>query len=321
MTMADSILIDLDLHPDVQLTRFMQEFAERPVVAPNPDTGRADEPQRIQYAVVWKPEPGMLASLPNLEIIFSLGAGVDAILRDPALPDLPLVRFVDPNLTGHMCNWVVLQVLMHTRRQRGYDALQRKREWKEIHPQPASNELTVGIMGLGELGSACATALLALGFNVCGWSRTQKSVKDVVTYHGDGQLNAFLSKTDILVSLLPHTSATHGILNRDLFEKLSKDGPFGAPVVINGGRGGSQVEADIIACLDERVLHGVSLDVFETEPLPANSRLWTFNNAILTPHMAAVSDPATLASHVRTQIDRYERGEELQHLVDRSRGY
>lgn len=275
----------------------------------------------VKYAVVWKPEHGFLATLPNLEVIFSLGAGVDHVLEDKQLPDLPIVRFVDANLTGRMVEWVVLQVLIHLRHQRKYDSFQRISQWNEIFPQPAAENLTVGIMGFGELGQASAKGLLPLGFNVCGWSRSEKSMESVECFHGEDGLQEFLAKTDILVSLLPYTPATHGILNRDLISKLSTKGPFGAPVLINAGRGGSQVEADIIACLKDGSLHGVSLDVFETEPLPKDSPLWSFENAIITPHMAAVSDPAALAVHVATQVTRYEAGEGLQHLVDRNRGY
>jgi len=281
----------------------------------------SEELANVKYAVVWKPEHGFLAKLPNLEVIFSLGAGVDHVLEDPDLPDLPLVRFVDANLTGRMVEWVVLQVLMHLRHQRSYDRFQRNSRWNEIFPQPSAVQLTVGIMGFGELGQASARGLLPLGFNVCGWSRSQKKMDGVESFHGEEGLEEFLAKTDILVSLLPYTEATHGILNRDLISKLSRKGPFGAPVLINGGRGGSQVEEDIISCLLDGTLHGVSLDVFEVEPLPEESPLWKFDNAILTPHMAAVSDPAALAEHVATQVTRYESGEELEHLVDRTRGY
>ena len=274
----------------------------------------------VRYAVVWKPKHGLLATLPNLEVIFSLGAGVDHVYDDPNLPDVPLVRFVDADLTGRMVEWVVLQVLMHFRQQRAYDAQQRQSQWQEIN-QPAAHQMRVGIMGFGELGQASAKGLLPLGFQVNGWARSEKSMDGVTCYCGDDELNDFLANTDILVSLLPYTAETHGILNRGLFEKLSRNGALGAPVVINAGRGGSQVESDIVDCLKDGTLGGVSLDVFETEPLPVDSPLWDMENAIVTPHIAAISDPDALSQHVADQIARYERGEPLQHLVDRNRGY
>lgn len=275
----------------------------------------------VRYAVVWKPDPGLLASLPSLEVIFSLGAGVDHLLSDPHLPtNKPIVRFVDPDLTGRMVEWVSLQVLMHLRQQRLYDAQQRDRLWHE-NVQPAARHLRVGIMGFGELGQACAKALLTLGFSVSGWARSKKVMKDVTTFAGDEERDGFLNQTDILVSLLPYTQATHGLLDRSLFEKLATDGPFGAPFVINAGRGGSQVEADLVSCLTDGTLAGVSLDVFENEPLDPSSPLWAFENAILTPHAAALSEPGALSNYVGNQIDRYEAGQELENLVDMTRGY
>ncbi len=274
----------------------------------------------IKYAVVWNPDHGLMKRLPALEVIFSLGAGVDHVFEDPDLPDVPIVRFVDDDLTGRMVEYVVLQVLMHVRQQRRHDGMQRDRIWKEL-PQPAADEFRVGILGLGELGKASAKVLLPLGFAVHGWSRSPKKLAGVTSWHGDDGLDGFLAHTDILVCLLPYTPATHGILNADLFSKLACDGPFGAPVVINAGRGKSQVEADIIEGLEKGTLHGVSLDVFENEPLARDSPLWGFDNAILTPHVAALSNPDALALHVQRQIARHEKGLALEHVVDPEQGY
>jgi glyoxylate/hydroxypyruvate reductase len=179
----------------------------------------------------------------------------------------------------------------------------------------------VGIMGLGELGRDAAEVLLRLGFQVSGWSRSQKSLPGVKTYAGAAELGAFLQLTDILVVLVPLTSDTRGMLNRSLFAQLSRTGPLGAPVLINAGRGGLQVEADILACLDDGTLGGATLDVFETEPLPAASRLWSHPDVIVTPHNAADSDADTIARDVAAQITAYERGEPLKNIVDRTLGY
>ncbi len=274
----------------------------------------------VKYALVWKPEPGLLARCPNLEVIFSVGAGVDHIFRDPELPDLPIVRFVDPNLTGPMVEWVVLQVLFHIRQQRQYGAMQQKKEWREL-PQPPATRFRIGIMGFGELGQASAKALLPLGFQICGWSQSPKQVDGVTSFHGAGQLDEFLGQSDILVSLLPLTEQTRGVLNASLIDRLARDGPFGAAILINAGRGGSQVEEDIAKALNDGRLHGASLDVFETEPLPQSSPLWGVENLVITPHAAAISDPDALATHVANQIRRYDSGQSLEHLVDRTRGY
>ncbi|MEN0041597.1 MAG: glyoxylate/hydroxypyruvate reductase A, partial [Pseudomonadota bacterium] len=276
-------------------------------------------PDTVRFAVVWKPDLGLMAQLPSLEAIFSLGAGVDHVLRDPDLPNVPLVRFVDPDLTGRMMEWVVLQCLMHLRRQRDYDSRQRNHRWEQL-PMPTAREMTVGIMGLGTLGEACAQALRAMHFNVRGLVRGAKEVEGVEIFTNDGE-DEFLSGTDILVNLLPLTNATRRMIDKSLIAKLRADGPLGGPVIINAGRGGSQVESDIAEALREGTLAGVSLDVFETEPLTADSPLWDFDNAILTPHMAAATDPSALVAHVKRQIKRVERGEPLEHVVDRKRGY
>jgi glyoxylate/hydroxypyruvate reductase A len=214
----------------------------------------------------------------------------------------------------------VLHVLLHHRRQRAYDAQQRESLWRPIW-QPAASEVRVGIMGLGVLGRDAAEVLARLGFRVAGWSRTPKPVPGLETFSGPRGLNAFLARTDILVCLLPLTAETRGILNRDLFAKLARDGALGAPFLINAGRGGLQVEADIVAALDAGVLQGATLDVFETEPLPESSPLWSHPGVTVTPHVAADSDPRRLVRNVLRQIERHEAGLGLENVVDRARGY
>ena len=278
------------------------------------------DPDAIAYALAWKPPPGVLADLPNLRAIFSLGAGVDHLIFQPDLPDVPIVRVVSDDLTERIVEWVVLQVLMHHRQQRSYDALQRARRWKEL-PQAAAHDVRVGIMGMGVLGRAAATALLPLGFRVAGWSQKGAPTAGVETFAGAAQRHAFLARTDILVCLLPLTAETRGILSMPLFRKLATDGPLGGPVVINAGRGGLQVESDIVAAIETGILRGASLDVFEHEPLDAASPLWGFDNVVITPHCAAFSSPAALAPKILRQIEAFEAGGPLMNLVDRDRGY
>jgi glyoxylate/hydroxypyruvate reductase A len=274
----------------------------------------------VAYACAWKAPPGLLARCPNLKVIFSLGAGVDHLLGDPTLPALPIVRIVDPDLTQRMTEYVVLHVLMHHRRQRLYDAQQRARQWRD-HDQPAAREVTVGVMGLGVLGRSAAEALRHLGFRVAGYSRTPKTLPGIETYYGDEGLDPFLARTEILVCLLPHTPATEGLLNLSLFRRLKRDGALGGAFLINAGRGAVQVDADILRALDEGTLAGATLDVFPTEPLPADSPLWSHPRVTITPHNAATSDPRALAANVLGQIARFERGEPLENVVDRARGY
>lgn len=279
------------------------------------------DPYAIGYALVWKPPIGLFRELPNLRAIFSLGAGVDHLVdRDDLPAGVPIVRVVDPDLTQRMTEWVTLQVLMHHRRQRVYDAQQRQQVWREL-AQPAAREVRVGIMGLGVLGRDAAAVLARLGFDVAGWSRRPAAVAGVRTFHGRDQLDAFLGRTDILVVLLPLTAETRGILDMRLFRQLARDGGLGGPVLVNAGRGGLQVEADIVAALDDGTLKGASLDVFETEPLAADSPLWARDNVVITPHAAGASAAAALAPGILQQIEVFEAGAPLVNVIDRAAGY
>ena len=275
----------------------------------------------VRYAIAWRPPHGLLAQLPQLEAIFSLGAGVDAILSDPDLPDVPIARIVDPDLTARMSEWVMLHCLMHLRQARRYERQQRERIWDDDDDQPAAADLRVGILGLGELGRDAAGKLAALGFRVAAWSASAKTAPGIACFNGAAGLDVMLARSDILVCLLPLTGATRGVLNASLFAKLPREGRLGGPILLNAGRGGLQVEADILAALDSGALKGASLDVFETEPLPQASPLWGHPAVFVSPHNAAMSHPDAIARAVAEQILAYERGGPLRHLVDRGRGY
>jgi glyoxylate/hydroxypyruvate reductase A len=278
------------------------------------------DPAEVHYAAVWKPAPGELAAFPNLKVIFNLGAGVDALMTDKTLPSVPLVRVSVADLTDRMAEYVVLHVLMHHRQEPYLRASQRARRWAPKYQRPA-NAVSVGIMGLGVLGANAADILRRIGFKVAGWSRSRKQIAGVECFSGSEQLDAFLQRTDILVCLLPLTPDTHHILDRDLFARLNRSGPMGAPVLINAGRGGLQKEADIIACLDDGTLGAASLDVYAQEPLPSDSPFWAHPKVVLTPHNAADTDPDEISKYVARQIERFEAGSALENVVDRKRGY
>lgn len=283
-----------------------------------PNVGRAED---IDYALVWKPHPGELKKLPNLKAIFSLGAGVDHIFGDPDLPEnVPIVRVVDSNLTMRMSEYVVLHVLWHHRRQRIYEHFQSERKWRELK-QPAANETRVGVMGLGELGIDAARKLKMMGFRVAGWSRSRKNIDGIDSFRGRGELKAFLNRTDILVCLLPLTEDTRGLLSGAVFRELAKDGAGDGPVLINAGRGQLQVEDDILTALKNGDLYAATLDVFEEEPLPASSPLWSHPRVTVTPHNAAVSDARAINGYILRQIKRHRAGEKLDHAIDRNQGY
>ena len=297
--------------------RFRRLLPEQRIVT----LGEPFDRREVHYVASWKHPAGSLAGLPNLAAIFSLGAGVDHLVGDPRLPDVPVVRVVDPDLTNRMSEYVVLHCLMHLRQQPRYLAQQRAGIWEDDRLQPCASDVRVGLMGLGVLGQDAARKLAAMGFAVAGWSRTPKSVAGLETFAGGDQLDAFLARTDILVVLLPLTPDTRGILHADLFAKLARDGRLGGPVVINAGRGGLQVEADIVTALEEGVLKAASLDVFEAEPLPADSPLWTRADVLITPHNAAMSHPDAVGRLVVEQIRRMERGEALTNVVNPQVGY
>ncbi len=285
-----------------------------------PDIGSSED---IDTALVWQPPLGLLATLPNLGLIVSVGAGVDALMQDPTLPGVPLVRFVDSDLTGRMAEYIVLHVLYHHRRMSEFRNLQARAIWNYL-PEPAAREVRVGLMGLGVLGSAAADALKPFGYRLRGWSRTPKALDGVACFSGAAEMDAFLAETDILAVLLPLTRETRGVLNLGLFAKLSRRGRsalFPGPVLISAGRGGLQVDADIVAALEAGELYAASLDVFETEPLPSANPLWRHPRVVVTPHNAAESAPSAIARYALRQMRAHRQGAALENLVDRSRGY
>lgn len=303
-------------NPESWLETFRTHAPGRKVV-----TERAETDPSIEYALVWKQKPGALANLPNLKVIFSLGAGVDHVFHDPHIPDVPLVRVISDDLTMRMTEYVVWQVLDHHRFGSIYRKQQQNRVWHEDPRQPAAHEVTVGMLGLGVLGRDAAEKLKALGFNITGWSRRPQEIKGVKTYHGKDGFAPFLGTADIFVCLLPLTPDTKGILSMTMFAQLKSDGPLGAPVLINAGRGGLQNEADILAALDRGMLSAVTLDVFNQEPLPADNPLWTHPKVMITPHAAASSSAGAIVPQILRQIEAFERDGTLEHVVDRATQY
>ncbi len=297
--------------------RFDEVCPDRRVL---PVPGASFDSAEVHYAAVWKPVPGELAGFPSQRVILNLGAGVDAVLADLSLPNVPLVRVAVDDLTLRMAEYVVLHVLMHHRQEPYLRQSQRDKRWAPKF-QWAAAAISVGIMGLGTLGAHAAEVLTRIGFRVAGWSRSPKDIAGVACFHGAAELEPFLRRTDILVCLLPLTPDTRHILNRDVFAKLDRASPLGAPVLINAGRGGLQNEADILSCLDDGTLGAASLDVFAQEPLPADSPFWTHPKVVLTPHNAADTDPDEISKYVARQIERFEAGGELENVVERGRGY
>lgn len=278
-----------------------------------PQTSALDE---IELAFVWKQPAGLLGTLPNLRAVFSLGAGVEHILRDPSLPaHVPLVRMVDPGLVTGMNEYVLWAVLHHHRQMPRYEAQQRESNWTQWVP-PLPQHRRVGIMGLGQLGGTCAQALAALGFDVASWSRTPHALARVRTYAGDAELPAFLARTEILVCLLPLTPETENILDAHVFAQLPR-----AASVINVARGKLLVEEDLIAALDAGQLDAATLDVFREEPLPASHPFWRHPKIRITPHISAVTQIETATATLAANIECLYSGKPMTGVVDRGRGY
>lgn len=301
--------VDSEARWQPQLARLMPELEIRLW----PDVG---DPRGIDYALVWRPEPGLLASLPNLKLILSLGAGVDHILCDPQLPHhVPIVRLVDPYMTDAMSEFVVLQVLRLHRRDLDYRAQQAAGIWKELAQKNAA-ERPVGILGFGELGQDAGRKLKGLGFDVAFWSRKEKTVDGFAGHSGRSGLSAVLSRSEILVCLLPLTTETDGILSARTFALL----PKGAGL-INAARGAHLVEKDLIAALDTGQLSAAVLDVFRDEPLPASHPFWHHPRIVVTPHVAAATNPSTAAPIILDNIRRFEDGRPLLNRIDPEQGY
>ncbi|WP_144629930.1 2-hydroxyacid dehydrogenase [Bordetella genomosp. 13] len=275
------------------------------------------DPAGIAYALVWAPEAGRLAALPDLKLVISAGAGVDGILADPQLPPrLPIARMITDSTAGVMAEYVLTAALMLMRQARRMALDQAERRWRVLDAPPRIAEVRVGVMGLGQLGAHTARRLAEIGFRVAGWSRRRADLPGVQAYAGPDELPAFLSRTDVLVCLLPSTDTTRGILNADTFARL----PRGASV-INVGRGDHLAVPDLLAALDSGHLDGAVLDVFDVEPLPQESPLWRHPAVIVTPHYGSTPSRRERAQKAVEMMQRWERGLPLPQLYDRQRGY
>jgi glyoxylate/hydroxypyruvate reductase len=308
MTLLFSSTIDA---PDLWLGAIRRHLPDLPcAVAPD-----VPDPDAIQFALVWGPQRGELKRYRNLKAIFSFGAGVEHILSDPELPDVPVIKVVDERLTKGMTEYVLLHVLRQHRRLDFMRARQSERQWQRF-PTPDTAATTVGIMGLGELGRDAASALARLGFRVIGWSRTPKALHGVESFVGLGEIDAFLGVCNHLVCLLPLTRDTRGLLDAKRLALL----PSGA-YLINAGRGAIVVDDDLLAALDSDRLAGATLDVFHREPLPPEHPFWRHSKIQVTPHNASDTVAESVAAGIADNIRRARAGQPLKHVVDRSRGY
>jgi glyoxylate/hydroxypyruvate reductase len=277
-----------------------------------PDVG---DPAQVRFLAAWLPPEDLARTFPNLEVLFSVGAGVDQLNLEQLPSHVRLVRMVEPALVATMCEYVSFAVLALHRDLPLYLSQQRGRVWQEHHVRPPGAS-RVGVMGTGMLGRAALAQLRGLGFDCAGWSRSQREEPGVRCYTGAAELDDFLARTDILVCLLPLTDNTRGILGRSLFKTM----PTGA-ALINVGRGGHLVERDLLEALNTGQLRAAVLDVCNEEPPAADHPFWTHPKIWLTPHIASTTQPESAAQAVLANLARYVRGEAMDGQVDPRRGY
>ncbi len=289
-----------DQYPDLPVYHFEEEHPK----------------EEITMGIVWKHPHGSLSPYPNLRCIASFGAGVDFIFEDPERPpDVAITRVVDDALAEDMSEYVLTAIMGHLKNTSQYVKDQFRGMWS---PKPYSriSDHTIGIMGIGTLGTHLAKDLRNIGFKVIGWSKNPKALEGIPVYHGAESRKEFLSKSSVLVCLLPLTPETREILNRDTLNQL----PMGG-YLINVARGGHLKEEDLIPLLDSGHLSGACLDVFAEEPLPKEHPFWDHPLIQITPHVASVSDPASVVPQLAENYLRLSRGEELRNRIDLQQGY
>jgi glyoxylate/hydroxypyruvate reductase A len=279
-----------------------------------PDDGDVNE---VEFAVVWKHPRGILKKYPNLKAILSLGAGVDHIISDPDLPEgLPIIRLVDKKLTHEMCLHALHWVLHFHSDQYLYRSQQLKRQWIQ-QSSIQTEDRTIGIMGLGNIGRSIGELLVTQSFNVIGWGANQKSsLTDIKYYYGKDQLSDFLGRTNILINVLPLTSDTTNIITKKELRLLPKNS-----FIINIGRGGIINEEDLLTLLNDRHIKAAALDVFTQEPLPENNSLWDHPSVYITPHIAGQSNPNSAGQTISENIYRIQKGELPYPIYSRTNGY
>ncbi|MCU0906131.1 MAG: glyoxylate/hydroxypyruvate reductase A [Rhodobacteraceae bacterium] len=267
----------------------------------------------VPYLVVGKPDPGVIARVPGLELVLSLNAGVDHLLKGDEIPaGVPIVRMVDPAMTEGMSDWVLAVVLSWHRNLALYRA---DATWTRRN-EVLSRDRIVTVLGAGTLGGRVGRLLALVGFQTRVWSRSGRAVEGATAFAGADGLVQATTGAHAVVNLLPLTDETRGILDAALFARMAPGG-----FVASAGRGEHLVDADLIAALDAGQLSEAALDVFRTEPLPGDHALWRHPRVLVTPHVAAPTQPGSAIRIMAETIRRHRSGAPLDHLAHRDRGY
>ncbi len=278
-----------------------------------PDVG---DPQEVEYFLIWGELGDLLETLPNVKVILSLGAGVEHLGDLNKIQDnISIIRLVDDDLTRGMSEYVIFNVLRFHRLDQLYREQQSQRIWQE-HPPVASSEIRVGVMGLGILGKDAAKKLSTLDYNVLGWCREPKTFEFCSVFHGKEGLDDFLKQTNILICLLPLTAETDGIFCARSFSKLPVNS-----YLVNAARGQHRINGDLLDALSSGQLLGAAIDVFQEEPLSTSHPFWGNTKIMMTPHVASKTNYKTAAKCIARNINNWERGGNLEGVVNSSRGY
>ena len=274
------------------------------------------ESAKVDYIICWKPKVRAFQQFPNLKVVQSLGAGVEHVTDTNELPpSVTLTRIVDPQLAVDMWEFVLAIVMSQLKRLPTYAQQEAQQQWSE-QTYKTIPKTTIGVLGLGKIGALVAQKFAQLGFQVVGWSYSQKEIAGVESYVGQDGFSTCLSRTDILINILPLTTSTEGILNQKSLALLKK-----GAYLVNVGRGGHLVEEDLIPMIDQGQLSGAFLDVFRTEPLPAQHPFWIHPKITITPHIASLTNVETAVEQLVENYRRFKAGKELLHVVSLEKGY
>jgi len=270
-------------------------------------------PDEIEMVMLWQHPHGILEKYPNVKFISSMGAGVDHILQDSSIPDdLPITRIKDEKLTFSMTNYIVMAVLTHHRRLAHFQENKKNKIWDMSNPEL---DIKIGVMGVGELGGDVLDKLAYMGFEVIGYGNTPKPDFGHPYYYGE-DLTSFLEKVNVVVCLLPLTPHTEGFIDKVFFRNCQK-----GTYIINAARGKHIVEEDLLEALDSGQISGAFLDVYWEEPLPESHPFWEHPLISMTPHIASVTNPGAAAPQIAANCRRYIKGQALENIIDRKKGY
>lgn len=280
------------------------------------DMDSLGDPNEIEFLLMGRPALKDLPPLPNLKLIMTMLAGVDGFIKNPLLPDVPLVKLEPPGGDPQLTEYAVLHVSRHHRNLHTYQEQQARHEWKPLDPIKKAEDRTVGVLGFGTLSKPIVERLVEFGFDVAAWTRRPRDREIVEIFSGPEGFKPFLARSEIVICLLPLTEETHGILDKDAFAAMPEGGS-----IISLGRGPSVVDADLIAALESGHLSAATLDVTDPEPLPPESPLWDHSRVTILPHVARRPSMKQRAAQIASHIRRLRAGEPLEQLVDRSAGY